>query len=801
MESTLERIAKCRYKTKMDKRSGLWQVDLTAAAQELLAFLTPKGRVFKWKVMPFGVANAPALFQELINKILYILRRRPVVQELISRGAEMEAHIDDVSFGTNTQKHHVLLLREFFIVCQEHHLPIKLEKCEFMKEEMDYLGFDVGYGRWKPAASKMQPLQDMQIREDHKKGLHDVKSFVGACNFFSCHIHNFTYSSAPLTDLIKKATPERWTAREEECFQDLKKKIASSNCLGVPRPKGEIVLITDASDVGRAGKIYQWQELNPAELLHCHYRTSGLNRDGSLKHDYPASPARTGPEPRTNGEQQETSATSREENKKRRQGTTAQHHTAAQRHRTQHRGAVHHREDAQRRPDQTHAPEPTHTTKQQRRATGGTSRPPTKGSDTRNQQHQPPETAQTTRTAQRTGRTGNTQHDTPEHTQQTRSGKKQTTGTGNDANKRQSTTAHHHTTAPRNRTQHRAAEHQDTPSRTTGRRATRPDKDSTTEARHQDPPGDSRGQPGPTANTTQHQPAHTDQRQGQHHRGTPNGPRHTNPPRTAQPAKKEGKKEKKGEKKTEKEKTRNQGRKKKEKRGGGAQRPKATGKQETPETTGRGGGKKKEGGGGQQDAKAQGTPGRKTRKAGDDAVQRGGGGGKGGGGDKTPRPKRPGAEKTQRAGHNRGATRGRRGKETKKKEKQKNPTATTNGATPARRGPNKQRAHQERPKEKVRRTKTRPGGRPARPGQAGHAHTHTLGSLAWRPPTREGRCRRPHETAPVHRPSPPSQDGRYGKPDASVTGSTHAKAPQRTQPKTEAGGTRQRQPHCGAPNG
>ena len=56
--------------------------------------------------------------------------------ELISRGAEMEAHIDDVSLGTNTKEDHVLLLREFFIVCQENHLRIKLEKCEFMKEEM-----------------------------------------------------------------------------------------------------------------------------------------------------------------------------------------------------------------------------------------------------------------------------------------------------------------------------------------------------------------------------------------------------------------------------------------------------------------------------------------------------------------------------------------------------------------------------------------------------------------------------------------------------------------------------------------
>ena len=288
-ENTMERIANCRYKTKMDKRSGFWQVHLTAAAQELLAFITPKGRVFKWMVMPFRVANAPALFQELMNKILYILRRRPLVQELISRGAEIKAHIDDVSLGTNTQEDHVLLLREFFIVCQENHLRIKLEKCEFMKEEMEYLGFDVGYGWWKPAASKMQPLHDMQIRDDPQKGLHDVRSFVGASNFYRRHIHNFTYSSAPLTDLIKKTTPWRWTAREEEYFQDLKKKIASSDCLGVPRPKGEIVVITDASDVGGRGMIYQWQELNPPELNHCHYRTSGLNGDGCLRHDYPTS--------------------------------------------------------------------------------------------------------------------------------------------------------------------------------------------------------------------------------------------------------------------------------------------------------------------------------------------------------------------------------------------------------------------------------------------------------------------------------------------------------------------------------
>ena len=290
MESTLEKIASCRYKTKMDKRSGFWQVDLTPNAQELLAFITPQGRVFKWKVMPFGVANAPALFQELMNKILSILRRRPKVQELISRGAQMEAHIDDVCLGTNTQEDHLILLGVFFAVCQENHTRLKLEKCEFMQETMLYLGFDVGYGWWTPAASKAKPLMDAKVRhEDSKKGVHDVRSFIGACNFYRRHIKNFTHTSALLTDLIKKSTTWRWGPEEQQAFDELKDKVANAKCLGVPRAQGEIILVTDASNVGGGGTLFQWQALEKEEFGSAisQWGTEGLNRDGTLKHSYP----------------------------------------------------------------------------------------------------------------------------------------------------------------------------------------------------------------------------------------------------------------------------------------------------------------------------------------------------------------------------------------------------------------------------------------------------------------------------------------------------------------------------------
>ena len=290
MESTPEKIASCRYKTKMDKRGGFRQVDLTPDAQELLAFITPEGRVFKWKVMPFGVANAPAQFQELMNKILSILRRRPKVQELISRGAQMEAHIDDVCLGTNTQEDFLILLGEFFAVCQENHTRVKLEKCEFMQQTMRYLGFDIGYGWWTPAASKARPLMDAKVRhQDPKKGLHDVCSFIGACNFYCRHLKNFTYTSAIPMDLIKKRTTWRWGPEEQQPFDELKNKLAKAKCLGVPRAQGEIILVTDASNVGGGGTLFQWQAPEKGEFDSAitQWGTDGLNRDGTLKDGYP----------------------------------------------------------------------------------------------------------------------------------------------------------------------------------------------------------------------------------------------------------------------------------------------------------------------------------------------------------------------------------------------------------------------------------------------------------------------------------------------------------------------------------
>ena len=112
---------------------------------------------------------------------------------------------------------------------------------------------------------------------------------LGRATFYRRHIKNFTYTSAVLTDLIKKSTTWRWGPQEQQAFDELKDKVANAKCLGVPRAQGEIILVTDASNVGGGGTLFQWQALEKEEFDSAisQWGTEGLNRDGTLKHSYP----------------------------------------------------------------------------------------------------------------------------------------------------------------------------------------------------------------------------------------------------------------------------------------------------------------------------------------------------------------------------------------------------------------------------------------------------------------------------------------------------------------------------------
>ena len=279
LERAIERAAKTKYKTKLDKRSGFRQIDLTQRAKELSAVSAPNGQVIPWNVMPFGLANTPATFQELRNQIIAIMKRCPKVQQLLRRGALIEAYIDDVFLGSNTTEDHKALIDEFLSVCDECNTRDKSEKCEFMKEVVEYLGFEVGYQWAKPVEDKVAPLLKAEIRDHPVQGVKDIRAFIGSSNFYRRHIRKFTYFSVLLTNLTKKSEKWEWTPAHQAEFEQLKSRLSSLLIWGVPRADGELLLISDGSDEGGGGSLYQWQRINKGavERIRSELNTAGID--------------------------------------------------------------------------------------------------------------------------------------------------------------------------------------------------------------------------------------------------------------------------------------------------------------------------------------------------------------------------------------------------------------------------------------------------------------------------------------------------------------------------------------------
>ena len=238
--------------------------------------------------MTFGLRNAPATFQELMNQVVACMKLKPTVQALLKKGAVIEVYMDDVLLGTEDADDHLHLVEEFLQTCEECNTRVQLEKCEFMQEQIEYLGFQVGWRWWRLVNEKVALILKASIRDDKTRGVKDIRAFLGSCNFYRSHISTFTCSSQLLTDLTRKTVPCKWTPEHEAQFQETKEKLGSLKLLGTRASDGEFLVITDASLVEGGGTLLQWQRIPGAAARRIaeELRTVGVNRDGSLKHNY-----------------------------------------------------------------------------------------------------------------------------------------------------------------------------------------------------------------------------------------------------------------------------------------------------------------------------------------------------------------------------------------------------------------------------------------------------------------------------------------------------------------------------------
>ena len=145
----IDQIGSAKFVSTFDMLKGYWQVPLTQRASEISAFVTPSG-LYQYKVMPFGMKNAPATFQRMVNKL---------VRDIDG----CEGYIDDVVIYSDNWSDHISQIKRFFQIMREAKLTINLMKSEFGKATVKYLGHIVGQGQVRPLDAKIQTIVKFPI--------------------------------------------------------------------------------------------------------------------------------------------------------------------------------------------------------------------------------------------------------------------------------------------------------------------------------------------------------------------------------------------------------------------------------------------------------------------------------------------------------------------------------------------------------------------------------------------------------------------------------------------------------------
>ena len=160
----IDQIGNAKFVSTFDMLKGYWQVPLTQRAREISAFVTPSG-LYQYKVMPFGMKNAPTTFQRMVNKLVLDIDG-------------CEGYIDDVVIFSDDWSDHIRQIKRFFQIMREAKLTINLMKSEFGKATVKYLGHIVGQGQVRPLDAKIQTIVKFPIPTSRKVKLLLQKSPV-----------------------------------------------------------------------------------------------------------------------------------------------------------------------------------------------------------------------------------------------------------------------------------------------------------------------------------------------------------------------------------------------------------------------------------------------------------------------------------------------------------------------------------------------------------------------------------------------------------------------------------------------
>ena len=241
IDELLDRLHGAAVFSKIDLRSGYHQIRIAEEDIPKTAFRTRYGH-FEFRVLAFGLTNAPATFQTLMNNIF-----RPYLDQFVV------VYVDDILVFSKHPDDHEAHLRTVLQVLRREKLYAKASKCELFRPETEFLGHIVSADGIRPDPKKLRAIDEWP----HPKNVNDIQSFHGLANYYRRFIRSFSRIAAPLTSLIKKTQSFLWTPVEEQAFSDLKAALVSAPVLVPPNPDKPYTVITDASDFAVGGVLCQ----------------------------------------------------------------------------------------------------------------------------------------------------------------------------------------------------------------------------------------------------------------------------------------------------------------------------------------------------------------------------------------------------------------------------------------------------------------------------------------------------------------------------------------------------------------
>ncbi|CAG4993531.1 unnamed protein product [Colias eurytheme] len=228
----LDQLGHSKYFSTLDLASGFHQICMSDSDAAKTAFSVPNGH-FEYTRMPFGLKNAPATFQRLMNQVLSGLQ-----------GLHCFIYLDDVIIYSHDLSSHIHKLRLIFEALREHNLKLQPDKCEFLRREVAYLGHTITDKGVSPNPDKVKAVISYPIPKNPK----DIKSFLGLVGYYRKFIKDFSKITKPLTSLLRKDVEFNWSQSQTQAFESLKSMLTNAPILQYPDFSKDFILTTDASN-------------------------------------------------------------------------------------------------------------------------------------------------------------------------------------------------------------------------------------------------------------------------------------------------------------------------------------------------------------------------------------------------------------------------------------------------------------------------------------------------------------------------------------------------------------------------